>query len=390
MTVNTGGLLDLHGFSPIEGQLGGGGVVDDLDFHGFHADGQQRQRHRAPSPGRFKTRSGSVSLVKAGTGAVPDRYQHLLRHDHGQRRHAAVRHSPLPSTAAARELDRGQHHRRLPGHAGRQRGRQRGFTVSQAGTLFANLTGSNSGLLAGSAFGIDTSNATAPVVFSTLVQDSAAGSVGLTKLGAGTLQVTNASNSYTGPTTVVNGQLMLFGANTDSTAPGLVTVSNSTSGGLSILSLLNPNVLGSGGANSVLAPISLNSTGGGTAILEIGATLDPTAANSFSYVGSAVPAGQIPTAGQISLGASGNTADVVGFSASSANYAQRTVGLYTSSNLTTLQTLQCGTYIPGKLVLGSPTANGTLILENPIDLYSASAGTQRVVFVDSRHGFATA
>ncbi len=152
-----------------------------------------------------------------------------------------------------------------------------------------------------------------------------------------------------------------------------MTVSNSTSGGLSILSLLKPDVLGSGGANSALAPISLNSTGGGTAILEIGATLDPTAANDLSYV--VVPAGQIPTAGQISLGSSGNTLDVVGLSASSANYAQRTVGLYTSPALTTLQTLQFGTYLPGRLILGSPTANTTLILQNPIDLYSASAGT---------------
>ena len=51
------------------------------------------------------------------------------------------------------------------------------------------------------------------------------------------------------------------------------------------------------------------------------------------------------------------------------------MALYTSSLLTTLQTLQRGTYIPGNLVLGSPTANTTLILENPIDLFSASAGS---------------
>ena len=51
------------------------------------------------------------------------------------------------------------------------------------------------------------------------------------------------------------------------------------------------------------------------------------------------------------------------------------MGLDTSAALTTLSTLQRGTYVPGNLVLGSPTANGTLILENPIDLYSASAGS---------------
>ena len=37
--------------------------------------------------------------------------------------------------------------------------------------------------------------------------------------------------------------------------------------------------------------------------------------------------------------------------------------------------MQRGTYIPGNLVLGSPTANTTLVLENPIDLFSASAGS---------------
>ena len=100
-----------------------------------------------------------------------------------------------------------------------------------------------------------------------------------------------------------------------------------------------------------------------------------------------VPAGTIPNADQISLGSAGNTQDVVGFSASSANFAQRTVGLYTSAALTTLQTLQFGTYIPGNLVLGSPTANSTLILQNPIDLYSASAGTS--VLFSSIRGIAS-
>ncbi len=263
-----------------------------------------------------------------------------------------------------------------------------GFTTSQAGILLTNLTGNNSGLLAGSFFGIDTTNATAPVVFSTAIQDSAAGSVGLAKLGSGTLQVTNPSNSYSGPTTVVNGRLMLLGANTNSTPPGLVTVSNSISGGSSILSLLNANALGTNPNDGGLAPISLNSTGGGTSILEIGATLGsdpnyPSFLSDFSYA--VVPAGQTPTAGQISLGSSGNTLDVVGLSASSSNFAPRVVALYSTTAATTLQTLQRGTYLTGSLVLGCPTANSTLILENPIDLYSASAGAS-VQFSSIRGG----
>ena len=97
-----------------------------------------------------------------------------------------------------------------------------GFTHAQATTLLTNLTGANSGLLAGSAFGIDTTNATAPVTFSTAIQNSGGGTaaVGFTKLGTGTLKLTNASNSYSGPTTVVNGQLILLGANSNATPPG--------------------------------------------------------------------------------------------------------------------------------------------------------------------------
>ncbi len=263
-----------------------------------------------------------------------------------------------------------------------------GFTPSQAGTLFANLSGSNSGLLAGAFFGIDTTNATGPVVFSTLLQDSAAGPVGFTKLGTGVLKVTNASNSYTGPTTVVNGQLMLFGANTNSTAPGLVTVSNSTSGGLSILSLLNHNALGSSGADGSMAPVSLNATGGGTSILEIGATLGldpnyPSFTSDFSYV--LVPAGQAPGAGQISLG--GDASGAVGFSASSSNFAPRVVALYSTASPTTLQTLQFGVYLPGNLVLGSSDADTALVLQNPIDLNSNVAGSS--VQFSSIHGTAS-
>ena len=251
-----------------------------------------------------------------------------------------------------------------------------GFTAAQAATLLANLTGNNSGLLAGSSFGIDTTNATAPVQFSALIQNSSGGSaaVGITKLGSGTLQLTNPSNSYSGPTTVLNGQLMIIGANTSAPA-GFVTVSNSTSGGLSILSLLNPNALGSsGGSDKYLAPVSLNAFGGGTSILEIGATLgsDPNYPNftsDFSY--QAVPIGTTPTAGQISFG--GNASGIVGFSASSSTFTPRVVALYSSSAASpTLQTLQYGTYFAGNLTLGSSDANTMLILENPIDLNSAA------------------
>ena len=373
LTINSTGLFDLHGGSPTIGAISGAGTVDNLALSTTSTLTAGNGNGTSTFSGTIQNTVGIVSLVKAGSGTLfltgSNTYSGTTTVSGGMLEFTqpAALYSGSPASWLATNITAGSGATLAVSVGGT------GFTPAQAGTLVTNLTGSNSGLLAGAAFGIDTSNAAAPAVFSILLQDSAAGSVGLTKLGAGILQVTNANNSYTGPTTVLNGQLMLSAADTDLGAPGLVTVTNSTSGGLSILALLNHNALGSGGAVSTLAPISLNSTNGGTAILEIGAALDPTAANSFSYM--VVPAGQIPTGGQISLGSSGNTQDVVGFSASNATYAPRTVGLYTSTSLTTLQTLQRGTYLPGNLVLGSSDANTTLVLENPIDLYSASAGS---------------
>ena len=78
------------------------------------------------------------------------------------------------------------------------------FSVAQAQTVFGNLsTGiNNNGLRSGSNFGLDTTNATATVVYNTALTNSAgtgSGAVGLNKLGAGTLQLT-ATNTYTGAT----------------------------------------------------------------------------------------------------------------------------------------------------------------------------------------------
>ena len=51
------------------------------------------------------------------------------------------------------------------------------------------------------------------------------------------------------------------------------------------------------------------------------------------------------------------------------------MALYSTTAATTLQTLQFGTYIPGNLVMGSPTADTMLVLANPLDLNSNVAGT---------------
>ena len=82
------------------------------------------------------------------------------------------------------------------------------FTVAQASTMLANLsTGiSTNGLVAGSTFGLDTSNAPGPITFSGTIANSTGvggGAVGITKLGSptSTLALTGA-NTYTGKTTI--------------------------------------------------------------------------------------------------------------------------------------------------------------------------------------------
>ncbi len=382
--MSSSGLLDLHGYNPTVGQLTGAGIINNLALATASTLTVNNDNSTSTFSGSILSTSGAVSLAKAGTGALfltgTNNYSGTTAVSGGmlQFTQPAALYNGVVGNWTATNISAGS-----LGTLAVNVDTNGGFSPAQAATLFANLTGSNSGLLAGSAFGIDTTYATAPVVFSTLLQDSAAGSVGFTKLGPGVLRLTNASNSYSGPTTVLNGELDLGGANTNAPA-GRVTVSSAASGGQSILSLLNANALGTNSNDNYLAPVSLNSTGGAGpigygAILQIGATigLDPNApsfTSDFSY--QVVPAGQTPTAGQISLGSSGNTADVVGFSASAANTATtRTVALYSTSALTTLQTLQFGTYIPGNLVLGSPTSNTMLILANPIDLNSNAVGT---------------
>ena len=250
----SGGTLDLHGFNPTVGGLfGTSGAIDDLNPTAVTltiGSGGANGTFSAT----IQNSSGTVSLAKIGSGTQilsgTNTYSGTTNVSSGILQFATTSalYAGNQTNWTAANITAGSQATLAVSVGGT------GFTTAQAGTLFTNLTGSNSGLLNGAAFGIDTTNATAPVVFSTLVQDSAAGSVGLTKLGSGTLQLTNGNNSYTGPTTVLGGQLMLLGANTDINPPGLVTVSNSTSGGLSILSLLKPDVLGSGGANMPWPP----------------------------------------------------------------------------------------------------------------------------------------
>ena len=251
------------------------------------------------------------------------------------------------------------------------------LSTSQAGTLLTNLSAvNNNGLQAGSTFIFNTNNATAPVTVSTAIANSTGtggGAISISKAGLGILSLTNATNAYSGTTSVTNGELILNGTNTGTAT---MNVTNTTVAGTTILAIRNANALGAGSANSGLAPISMNATGTdlSTSILEIGATIgtDPGGHNAdFSY--QVVADTATPGLGQINLGALGNNDDGTGFAAYNPSLAPRIIALYTptpgSTTLATLQEkTQWGSGTGDHITMGSPTANTTAILLNPIDL----------------------
>ena len=235
----SGGTLDLHGVSPAIDLLSGGtGAVDDL---ASSASTLTLGSYNGSSTysGAIQSTSGAVSLVKTGTGAFDltgtNTYSGITKVTGGTLQFATPASLYYGGSGSWTSAN-------ITGGSGATLtvnvGGTSDFSPTQAGTLLTNLTGTNSGLLAGSTFGFDTTNATAPVVFPSAIQNSGGGTaaVGIAKFGPGTLYLANASNSYGGPTTVNAGELVLQGQNSGT---GLVTVKNSTPGALSVLSLQN-------------------------------------------------------------------------------------------------------------------------------------------------------
>ena len=93
------------------------------------------------------------------------------------------------------------------------------FTTADVTTLLGNLGGANgtstTGFAAGSRIAFDTTNAAGgSFTVADAIADSTGtggGSIGVTKLGTGSLILTNASNTYSGPTTVSAGTLVVDG-----------------------------------------------------------------------------------------------------------------------------------------------------------------------------------
>ena len=114
------------------------------------------------------------------------------------------------------------------------------FTSGDVATLLALAT-STSGFLPGAAIGLDTTNAGGAFTYASAVTDGNGGanSLGLVKLGSGTLALT-AANTYTGATTVAGGSLVFSGAGSLPVAsPGwFVTGSGAT---LDVSNLVGPS-----------------------------------------------------------------------------------------------------------------------------------------------------
>ncbi len=109
------------------------------------------------------------------------------------------------------------------------------FTASDLDTIQTNLkTGIvNNGYRGGSIMGLDTTNAAgSSFTYDTALTNSTgtgSGSVGLNKLGTGTLVLGNATNTYTGSTTVTGGTLLVNGST--ASTPSVTVASGALLGG---------------------------------------------------------------------------------------------------------------------------------------------------------------
>jgi len=145
------------------------------------------------------------------------------------------------------------------------------FSSSDVGTLFTNLANSTNattnGMAAGSRFGFDTTNANGgSFEITQAVANSggtAGGARGLTKLGTGTLVLSN-TNTYTGSTTVSAGMLAITGSGSINDSSGITVASGAHFKYNSSTALTTSLTLNAGstlsGSGTIARDLGLNST----------------------------------------------------------------------------------------------------------------------------------
>jgi fibronectin-binding autotransporter adhesin len=130
------------------------------------------------------------------------------------------------------------------------------FSLADVTTVITNL--STSGFSSGALIGFDTTNAPGgTITYSSVIADSTAGTLGVAKLGSGTL-VLSGDNTYSGATTVSGGTLNLTGNRTASTV-GAFTVNTGATLGISNGTYTTGSTFSVGGTSG---SSTVNQTGG--------------------------------------------------------------------------------------------------------------------------------
>jgi fibronectin-binding autotransporter adhesin len=234
------------------------------------------------------------------------------------------------------------------------------FSAADINNLLTNMTSSNStGFASGSILGIDTSNATGGTfTYGNVIANTAAGTLGLTKLGNGTL-VLNQTNTYTGGTTISGGFLLLDNL----TAVQSSNVTVGTPNGLEFQSGLSSDAFTIGGLAGTVAE-TLTDTSGNAVALTFGGTN-----SSLNFGGTLIGSGSLVKVGTgtetlsavnaFTGGLTIEAGSVLLQNASAAGTGAITLGLASSTN-------------SASLLVGS---NPNVTITNTINLASGDTGT---------------
>lgn len=274
LTVNTGGTLNMNTVSLTVGNLTGtGGTITGISGNRTLTIGQG-DFGGGNYQGSIQNGGGTTALTKTGTGTITlsgnNSYTGATTISGGTLQFATqaslYNNMPASWTAGTIKVNAGTLSLNVGG--------PNEFTTDNVTTLLNNLGGANgtssNGFAAGSGIAFDTTNAVGSFDVTDVIANSTGsggGAIGVTKLGTGTLILSNA-NTYTGPTTVSAGTLLVNGST--STSSTVTVTANATLGGTGTV----------GGAiivegDGTLSPgNSIQSLKSGTLTLESGATFE--------------------------------------------------------------------------------------------------------------------